>query len=210
MNFPKVESIQHPFILRVTISVFHGSQRMCYSFDGIDDGTAEIISRIDLPGIACSVMGLWVAAIDDWIPHGFVRIVYRNFSPDAPLNAFLCALLHLLKMREILLDTSIATSASYANHSLFTHRELIGIVCICHPFFEHPQTVLIEFFEIIACIADFVRLDSHPCQILNNSILELLFLLGWICVIESTYHRAFVLLMCEIVVQQCCLCVTDV
>lgn len=58
----------------------------------------------------CAVVRQRVAAIDDRIAHGFVRIGEADLSANAGLDTLLRALLHPLKAFEILLNRKVAVT----------------------------------------------------------------------------------------------------
>lgn len=50
------ESGDHPVVLWVTVAVFICTERVGDTFDGVDNGTCEIVRRINLPFVAATVV----------------------------------------------------------------------------------------------------------------------------------------------------------
>ena len=94
--------------------------------------------------------------------------------------------------------------------SLIPHLRLLGIITIRIAILDDSNTVLIKFIEIVAGVRCLVRLDTHESQILDDSILVLLLLFRRVSIIKTAQKLALVLLMSEVVIEQCSFCVTDV
>lgn len=54
------------------------------------------------------MVGNQVAPVDDGVAESLVRVVDAHLGTDAPPKALLGALLHLLEMLQVVLDTVIA------------------------------------------------------------------------------------------------------
>lgn len=62
---------------------------------------------------------------------------------------------------------------------------------------------------MVARISDLIGLDTEQTQILKNGFLELLLLLGWVCVIKPNNKLPIVGIMCKIVVEKSSFRMTD-
>src|SRR5689334_12246976 len=91
------------------------------SLKSVDNGTAEVVGRIDLPFISTAVMRLWIATVDDRVAHRLVWIVDGHLRADTPLHALLVALLHLLETGQIVFYARVAPSTRNTIHALCTH-----------------------------------------------------------------------------------------
>ena len=75
---------------------------------------------------------------------------------------------------------------------------------------DHLNAALIELIKPVARVGHLVGLDAEKSTVLDNGVLELLFLLGGIGVVETQEQSALVLLVCKVVVEKGCLGVTNV
>ena len=62
-----------------------------------------------------------VTAVDDWVTEGLVRVVHAHLRADAPTQTLLGALLHLLEVLEVVLDTVVSVFGGDAIETLLTH-----------------------------------------------------------------------------------------
>ena len=182
---------------------------MCNSLQRVDDGTAEIVDGVHFPRVASPVMGLRIATVDDGIAHSLVGVVHADFGSNAPSDALLRALFHLLKVGKINLNGSVSPLTWQSIPSLVLHGLLLGVVRVRFALFEHGDGVLIELVEVVTCVSRLVRTNSHQGQVFDNRILELLFLFGRVCIVKTADQCSLIHLMCEIVIQQCSFCVAD-
>lgn len=157
----KFQSIKHPVILRVSIPVLDRPKSMCDSLDGVDDWTAEIVDGVHFPLFASPMMRQRVATVDDGIAHSLVGIVHTDFGSNAPSDAFLCALFHLLEMGKIISYGSVSSLTRQSMPSLMLHFLLLSVIRICLTFFEHGDAVLIELVEVVTCVCCLVRTYPH-------------------------------------------------
>ncbi len=67
-----------------------------------------------------------VAAVDNWVAHGFVRIIYAHFRSETPSDAVLGALGHLFEARQVLLDRRVPTPRCDALATFLPHLQFIS------------------------------------------------------------------------------------
>jgi hypothetical protein len=83
----QVQSIQHPIVLGVAITVFVGSKSVCNTLDAVYDWASEIIGRIHLVLVTSVVVRCDVDTVDDRIAHGLVGIVYADLGSQAACHS---------------------------------------------------------------------------------------------------------------------------
>ncbi len=176
---------------------------MRHALVAVDDRARKVVHGVHLPLGAGPVMGgIDVAAVDDGVSHGLVRVVDREFGADAVLLALHGALLHLLEDAQVLLDGPIAPLGSDALPPLVAHGLLVGVVRIPVALLDHANTHVVKVVEVVRGIREHVGLDAHQGKILDDGILVLLLLLIGVRVVETQAQRPLVGLMSEVVAQE--------
>lgn len=86
VDLAKAESLEHPPVLGVTVTVLDGSESMSDTLEAIDERAGEVVGRVGLVLVAGAVVGSGVAAEDDGVAHGLVRVVDGNLRAEAVLD----------------------------------------------------------------------------------------------------------------------------
>jgi hypothetical protein len=180
-----------------------------YTLERIDNRAAEVVGGVDLPCVSGAVMCLGVAAVDDGIAHGFVRVVDRHLCADAPLEALFAARLHQLEAGQVVFDAGVAAGTGNAVHTLVAHLHLLRVVCIRETILDHLHARAVQLVEPVTGVRHRVGLDAQERAILDNGILVFLLLLGRVGIVEAQQELALVFLVREVVVEKSGLCVAD-
>jgi hypothetical protein len=69
------------------------------------------------------VVWIKVAAIDNGVAHGFVRIIYAHFCTKTPSDTVLVTLGHLFEVRQVLLDCRVPTPRRNGLATFLPHLE---------------------------------------------------------------------------------------
>ena len=117
----KGESLDHPVILGIAITVFVRPQSMSDALKRVDNGAGEIIRRINLPLIASAVVRQCVAAVDDRVTERLVRVIHAHLRTNAPSQTLFGTLLHLLEVLQVVLNAVLSMLGGYAIETLLTH-----------------------------------------------------------------------------------------
>ena len=64
--------------------------------------------------------------------------------------------------------------------------------------------------EVIASMGDLISLDAEEVQVVYNGVFEFLFFFGRVGVVESNNQLAVKRFVCEVIVEECRLGMTDV
>lgn len=210
VNLAELELGDEPLVLSVAVVVLGGTESVCDTLERIDDGAAEVVGRVHLPLGAGAVVVLGIAAVDDRVAHGLVRVIDRHLRADTPSCALLGALLHLLELGQGLLGAHVAALTGNAVHALGAHLLLCCVVCVGQAILDSLHSDLVELIEPVTGVRDLIRLNAEESAVLDDRVLELLLLLAGVCVVESEDELALVLGVGEVVVQKGGLCVSNV
>jgi hypothetical protein len=161
VDFAELEDVLEPFVLGITVAVLVGPESVGDTFEGVEDGHAEVVGGVDFPGGAGAVVGLGVAAVDDRVTHGFVGVIDGHFGADAPLGAFGGARFHFGEVGEVGFDAGITAGAREALHALVAHFFLLGVVGVGFADFDDVGAVVVHFLEVVAGVAGSVGADAH-------------------------------------------------
>lgn len=143
INLPQPSGIQHPLVLRVTITVLVSPQRMSNSLNRVDNGTTEVVGRVHLVLVAVSLfpsrqlkekrsresgsdepstmMRQSVTAVNDGITHSLVGVVERDLGANAPLGTFFRTSSHLGKVSQRIFDGELSSFRRDSVHTFVTH-----------------------------------------------------------------------------------------
>jgi hypothetical protein len=210
VDLAQLEVVNEPLVLCITVVVLGGTQGVRHPLERIDNRAAEVVGGVDLPCVSSAVMCLGVAAVDDGVAHGFVRVVDRHLCADAPLEALVAARLHQLEPGQVVLDAGVAAGTGNAVHTLVAHLHLLRVVCIRETILDHLHTRVVQLLEPVTGVRHRVGLDAQERAILDNRILVFLLLLGRVGIVEAQQELALVLLVRKVVVEEGGLCVADV
>lgn len=161
VDLAELKDVLEPVVLGITVAVLVCTESVGDAFKGVEDGYAEVVGGVDFPCGASAVVGLRVASVDDRVTHGFVRVVDRHFSADAPLDTFDGAGFHFGEVGEIGFDGGVAAGAGEAFHALVAHFFLLGIVGVGFADLDDVDTVVVHFLEVVARVAGLVGADAH-------------------------------------------------
>lgn len=161
VDFAELEDVLEPFVLGIPVAVLIGPESVRDAFEGVEDGHAEVVGGVDLPGGAGAVVGLGVAAVDDRVTHGFVWVIDGHFGPNTPFHAFGGARFHFGKVGEVGFDGGITVRAREALHALVAHFLLLGVIGVGFADFDDVGAVVVHFLEVVAGVAGSVGADAH-------------------------------------------------
>lgn len=183
---------------------------MCHALNRVNDRAAEVISRVSFVLGACPVVRGRVAAVDDRITHSLVGVVDRHFSPNTPPCAFVSSFVHLFEPSQVLFNRSIPPLARFSIHSLRSHSLLLGVICVGVSVLDDLDGILMQLVKVVTAVTSLIGCDTHEGEILEDGILELLFLVRGVGVVKADQKSPLVFFMGKIIVQKGSLGVSNV
>lgn len=173
---------------------------------------------VDVPGPACSVVGGGLFSLpvgeseDDGVSHGTVARVKSNACANAVLSSQVGTSLHLSEHGQTLLRRAVTSLAGKAVLSVGALDLGVGIIGVGVAVLDHLLGQVVNLLEVVTGVGDLVVLDVHQLEVVEDSILKLLLLLGGVCVIESNNKLSVSVGggLCEVIVEESGLGVTNV
>jgi hypothetical protein len=122
------------------------------------------------------------------------------------------AVLHLSEHGQTLLSRAITSLAGKTVLAIILLDLGVGVIGVCVAVENHLLGNLVKLLEVVAGVSDGDVLNVHQLEIVENRVLELLLLLGGVCVIESDEELAIAIggSLGEVIVEESGLGVTDV
>lgn len=114
-----------------------------------------------------------IASVDDWVTEGLVRIIDAHLRTDAPAHALGCALLHLLEVREVVLNAVVAMARCDAVPAFLPHLLLHSVVRVCLALLDESDCKLVQVVEVVGRVRDSVAMDVKQCEVLEDGLLKL-------------------------------------
>ncbi|KAI6776468.1 hypothetical protein HG530_000413 [Fusarium avenaceum] len=120
--------------------------------------------------------------------------------------------LHLSEHSQTLLGRAVTSLAGKTVLAVVLLNLRVGIIGVGVAVEDHLLAHLVELLEVVAGVSDLSVLDIHQLEIVENGVLELLLLLGGVCIIESDEELAVAIggSLGEVVVEESGLGVTNV
>jgi hypothetical protein len=131
------QSLDHPLILRISVTIFVCPECMRDPFDGVDNGTSKVVSRVHLPflsrirsevaknsqeaAVPNFVMRSEIASINDRIPESLVVVVHADLGTKTPTLTLRCPCLHFIETAHIIADRAVTVLGGNSQHSLLSH-----------------------------------------------------------------------------------------
>ena len=161
---------------------------------------------VDLPS---ATMGNQVAAVDDGVTEGLVRVVDRDLGTQTAGLTKLGGVLHLFKTAQVLLNREIAALGSNTVHTLSTHLLLSGGIGVGLALLDQLDGVVVDGVKVVGGVGDNRRVDSDQEKVLLDRVLVLNLLLAGVGIIE-TDNQASLVLVSKVLVEEGSLGVSNV
>jgi hypothetical protein len=173
---------------------------------------------VNVPGPACSVVGSGLFTLpvgeseNDGVSHGTVARVKGNACANAVLSSQVGTSLHLSKHGQTLLSRAVTSLAGKTVLSVSALNLGIGVIGVGVAVLDHLLGEIVNLLEVVTGVGDLVVLDVHQLEIMKDSILKLLLLLGGVCVVESNDELSVSVGggLCEVIVEKSGLGVANV
>mmetsp|Transcript_2587 Transcript_2587/g.5900 ORF Transcript_2587/g.5900 Transcript_2587/m.5900 type:complete len:375 (+) Transcript_2587:785-1909(+) len=205
----QLQLLDKPAILLVPIFVLHCPERMGDPLNGVDDWTGEIISRIDLIFGTSFMVRLRLAPVYCRIPHALVWVLHPDFGAKDALKPVLRALFHLAPSPFVLSNRELPRVGFDSIHPLRPHLLDRGVINIGESLIDEFVGVCQDRFKMIGCGRWRFVLYAQGLQVAHDIVYELLALFLRVCVVKAQETFTFPVFG-EEVIQQHCLCVTNV
>ena len=177
------------------------------TLERVDDGASQVVSWVRLVLVAGFVMGVLLAAEEDWVAEALYLVLHVHLRTNTELFNF--AGEHLIEDLHVALRGSFAVRALNSLVSLLLHLFSWSVISVGKTSANELAALLNDLVEVVRSVRDLVWDDLERGQVAHDVFEELDLFVHWIRVIKAQYHLPIVHLSL-MVVEHGSLNVTDV
>ena len=115
-------------------------------------------------------MGLLLATIENWVSKTLKRILHVKLGADAKRGGASCK--HIFEMLQVFLNSEASAVASCAHITFFLQLISGCVISICISILNKFAAVVLNLFEEVRAVADFVGHDFKGPKVCLNILDE--------------------------------------